>query len=56
MIRLGNLKLTEQELRQASREDPASGQADFLIGLACLFDGSPDYGQAADAFEEVLQR
>ncbi len=56
MIRLGNLKLTEQELRQASRADPASGQADFLIGLACLFDGSPDYGQAADAFEEVLQR
>lgn len=56
MIRLGNLKLAEQELRQASQADSASGRADFLMGLAFMMGPKPDFDEAAKAFEEVVRR
>lgn len=56
MMRLGNVKLVEQELRKASQADPSNGQADFLIGLAFMLGNRPDYDKAEDSFEEVLGR
>lgn len=56
MIRLGNFKLAEQELRQASQADPSSGRADFLLGLAFMLSPRPDFDEAAGAFEKVVQR
>ncbi|MFM7135961.1 MAG: tetratricopeptide repeat protein, partial [Planctomycetota bacterium] len=56
MIRLGNLKLAEQELRQASHADPASGRANFLLGLAFMMGTKPDFDEAARDFEEVVRR
>jgi len=58
MARLGNFKSLREYLEKASRADPASGRADFLLGLANAF----GVGQRADAdkalrhFAEVVAR
>jgi hypothetical protein len=56
MMRVGNLKLVDEELHKASQADPASGQADFLFGLAFMMRNRPDYDEARSRFEEVLKR
>jgi tetratricopeptide (TPR) repeat protein len=58
MVRLGNFKSLRDYLEKASRADPASGRADFLLGLANAF----GVGQRADVdkalrqFAEVVAR
>jgi tetratricopeptide (TPR) repeat protein len=58
MARLGNFKSLRDYLEKASRADPASGRADFLLGLANAF----GVGQRADVdralrqFAEVVAR
>jgi Flp pilus assembly protein TadD len=56
MARLGNLRLAEEKLREASTADPASGRADFLIGLAYLGGPRPDFEKAQGAFTKVVRR
>lgn len=56
MMRVGNGKLVEEELRQASQSDPSSGRADFVTGLAFMLRGRPDYDAAGSSFEEVVRR
>lgn len=56
MLRLGNARLAEQELREASRLDETSGKAEFLLGMAYANGPRPHYETAAEAFEEVISR
>jgi Flp pilus assembly protein TadD len=50
MARLGNIKSLKDYLEKASRADPNSGRADFLLGLATAF----GVGQRAD-FDKALR-
>mgnify|MGYP001603898353 CR=1 FL=1 len=56
MLRLGNARLAEQELREASRLDETSGKAEFLLGMAYANGPRPNYETAIEAFEEVVAR
>jgi len=56
MLRLGNARLAEQELREASRLDETSGKAEFLLGMAYANGPRPNYETAIEAFEEVIAR
>jgi hypothetical protein len=56
MVRLGNLQLAEDKLQEASAADPASGRADFLIGLAYLGGARPDFDKAQGGFAKVIRR
>jgi hypothetical protein len=56
MMRLGNVKLVDEELRKASKANPSGVQADFLIGLAYMLRARADYDEAEAAFEEVIRR
>lgn len=58
MARLGNLKLLRETLEKASRADPASGRADFLLGLAAIVGVGqrPDPVKAGKSFAEVVAR
>jgi tetratricopeptide (TPR) repeat protein len=56
MMRLGNIKLVDEELHKASRADPSGGQADFVMGLSYMLRTRPDYDAAKAAFREVIRR
>jgi tetratricopeptide (TPR) repeat protein len=55
LLRLGNLKLAEAQLVEASRVNPQAGTADFVLGLAyALINGHE--ARAIDAFVRASQR
>jgi len=58
MASLGNLKLMRNDLEKASRADPNSGRADFLLGMATAFGIGmrPDSDKATKFFAEVVER
>lgn len=58
MARLGNLKSLKDYLEKASRADPNSGRADFLLGLATAFGVGQrtDFDKAQRLFAEVVAR
>jgi tetratricopeptide (TPR) repeat protein len=58
MASLGNLKLMRDYLEKASRLDPNSGRADFLLGMATVYGIGmrPDSDKAAKFFAEVVAR
>jgi Flp pilus assembly protein TadD len=58
MARLGNLKSLKDYLEKASRADPSSGRADFLLGLATAFGVGQrtDFDKAQRLFAEVVAR
>lgn len=58
MARLGNIKLLRDYLEKASRLDPNSGRADFLLGLANAFGVGQrvDMDKALRQFAEVMVR
>jgi Flp pilus assembly protein TadD len=56
MIRIGNTDVAEDELRKASRADPASGGADFLLGIAASSGPRPSAEKARKFFREVIDR
>jgi len=58
MASLGNLKLMRNDLEKASRADPNSGRADFLLGMATAFGIGmrPDTDKATKFFAEVVER
>ena len=58
MASLGNLKLMRDYLEKASRADPNSGRADFLLGMATAYGIGmrPDSDKAAKFFAEVVAR
>jgi hypothetical protein len=58
MASLGNLKLMRDYLEKASRADPNSGRADFLLGMATAFGIGmrPDSDKATKFFAEVVER
>jgi tetratricopeptide (TPR) repeat protein len=55
LLRLGNPQLAKQELQQASKADPESGDADFVMGAIYTI-YSRNYAKAADHFEKAMQR
>lgn len=58
MVRLGNSRLVKEYLEKASRADPSSGRADFLLGLATAFGigQRADIDKAGRLFAEVVVR
>ena len=58
MASLGNLKLMRDYLEKASRADPNSGRADFLLGMGMAYGIGmrPDSEKAARFFAEVIAR
>jgi hypothetical protein len=56
MLRIGNGQVAEDELRKASRADPASGTADFIQGLAALMGPRSSVEKAGKFFREVVDR
>jgi tetratricopeptide (TPR) repeat protein len=58
MVRLGNIKSLRDYLEKASRADPNSGRADFLLGLAQAFGVGQraDMDKALRQFAEVVAR
>jgi len=58
MVRLGNIKSLRDYLEKASRSDPNSGRADFLLGLAHAFGVGQraDMDKALRQFAEVVAR
>lgn len=56
MLRIGNGQVAEEELRKASRADPASGTADFVLGVAAISGPRPNAVQAGKIFREVVDR
>jgi tetratricopeptide (TPR) repeat protein len=55
LLRLGNPQLAKQELQQASKADPESGDADFVMGTIYAI-ATRNYAKAADHFEKAMQR
>jgi tetratricopeptide (TPR) repeat protein len=58
MVRLGNIKSLRDYLEKASRSNPNSGRADFLLGLANAFGVGQraDMDKALRQFAEVVAR
>ena len=55
LLRLGNPQLAKQELQQASKADPESGHADFVMGAIYAI-AARNYPKAVDHFEKAVQR
>ncbi len=56
MLRIGNPQVADDEFRKASRSDPASGTADFLLGLAAVLGQRPSPEKAGKYFREAVDR
>lgn len=56
MVSLGNYKSFREYLDKASKIDPNSGRADFLLGIAAALGQRADYDKAIRYFAEVVGR
>jgi Tfp pilus assembly protein PilF len=55
LLRLGNPQLAKQELQKASKADPVSGEADFVMAIIYAV-GARNYEKAVNHFAEALSR
>lgn len=55
LLRLGNPQLAKQELQQASKADPESGDADFVMGAIYAL-AARNFPKAVDHFREAVER
>ena len=55
LLRLGNPQLAKQELQQASKADPESGDADFVMGTIYAI-ATRNYPKAVEHFREAVER
>jgi Tfp pilus assembly protein PilF len=55
LLKLGNAQLAKQELQKASKADPSSGEADFVMATIYAI-GARNYEKAVDHFAEAVSR
>jgi Tfp pilus assembly protein PilF len=55
LLRLGNTQVAKQELQQASKADPESGDADFVMGAIYAI-AARNCPKAVDHIEKAMQR
>ena len=55
LLRLGNPQLAKQQLQQASKADPESGDADFVMGAIYAI-ATRNYPKAVEHFREAVER